>query len=440
MTGNPPAWVAENDDYVHTDEDAPDASVESTPARQLPVHASLSDLKGRPDTRRENSIGARWLSLADRPDLLSQSPPKQKWLLTQCEQGREVGVFPRGKTGLLVGAGGVSKTMCVTQLAVAIAAGGFLFETFRVAEAGHVVLALAEEELAECHRRLWRVCNALELSPEKRADLAMRLHVLPLHGLAVALLQSPAANVHEPTGVLAELTKCMEARSVDWSAVLMDPLARWSGAGAERDNEAATRLVQLVEVLTEQRGNPSVLLAHHSSQASIVAGNSAPRGVTALHDGFRWVANMDVVKAKDSQRAVRLHNSKSNYSPEFGDLLLVRNSEPGVEGTLRLATTLETEKFGVTDAGRAKAREDKTRGAFEADCERVLEHLPIGPAHMTSGALDGALRAAGKALGDKTLKRILEHLASPAGGQVVTDLSNGAQSKPRQWARIGSDP
>ncbi len=73
---------------------------------------------------------------------------------------------------------------------------------------------------------------------------------------------------------------------------------------------------------------------------------------------------MDVVKAKDGQRAVKLRNSKSNYSPQFDDLLLIRTSGPGVEGTLRLASKLESENFGVTEAGRERAKEERPVSAL----------------------------------------------------------------------------
>ncbi|HEY5377642.1 MAG TPA: AAA family ATPase [Polyangiaceae bacterium] len=396
---------------------------------------SVTDQKSEPGFVEPSAFEKHWVTLSSCPNVLIDTPAPQKWLFTRYRDQQDVGVFPRGKTGLLVGAGGVSKTNFATQWGVAVALGGFLVETFKVAEPGHVLMALAEEELDECTRRLWRACNALELSADQRKDIAQRIHLVPLHGIPVALLRSPFMNVYEATSVLADMKKAMSARAVDWACVILDPLARWSGGGAERDNEAATRFVQILEDITKVRGNPSGLVVHHSSQASIAAGSSAPRGVTALHDGFRWVASMDAVKTKDGARAVKLHNGKSNYSPEFDDLLLVRNAERGVEGTLRLATELEGEKFGITESGRELAKQTKKRHAFEAVCDAILGFIPAAPGHTTVVALDAALRAIGKPLGDKTLNTALQRLASAAGANRIVDLSSGAQSKPRQWAR-----
>jgi hypothetical protein len=70
------------------------------------------------------------------------------------------------------------------------------------------------------------------------------------------------------------------------------------------------------------------------------------------------MATLDALKSEDGRRAVRLRNGKSNYSPEFDDLLLVRSDEPGIEGTLRLANAAEAEGF---DEDRAVTDEELQR-------------------------------------------------------------------------------
>src|SRR5690606_14405710 len=110
--------------------------------------------------------------LADSLEWLTDEPPPQRWLLMRWYQRRDHGVFPRGRTGLLTATGGVGKTYALIQLALAVAGGGFWLDTFRATEAGHVCLALAEEDADEARRRLWRAANALELSTEQRRDIA----------------------------------------------------------------------------------------------------------------------------------------------------------------------------------------------------------------------------------------------------------------------------
>ncbi len=410
-----------------------DGSAEAPPSDDYEPYDA--DDPRTPPPAEPTAFETRWVTLGDCPNVLIDTPAPQKWLFTRYQDGRDVGVFPRGKTGLFTGSGGTGKTYALLQLALAVAGGGFWLETFRVAEPGHVLLALAEEELAECTRRLWRACNSLELSVDQRKDVAQRIHLLPLHGIPVSLLCSPAPNAYAITQAATELRKRLETFGVDWSALILDPLSRWSGAGAERDNEAATRFIQVVEGLTTVRGNPGVILAHHSSKASVGTGTADARGVSGLRDAVRWMASFDALKSDDGERAVRLRNDKSNYSPEFEDLILLRNSEPGTEGTLRLASTVEAEPFGGNPAGREKAKQAKAKTAFGTNCDLVLAQLPLAPQHTTLTAIEAGLRAAGTGLSDKTLKLILERLASSAGGGRAVDLSGGAQAKARQWAR-----
>src|SRR5262249_40116624 len=136
---------------------------------------------------------------------------------------------------------------------------------------------------------------------------------------------------------------------------------------------------------------------------------------------------------------VILRNSKSNYSLKFRPMVLVRNTAPGIEGTLRLANAAEEEalraalpKERQTLEQRTKETQDRKRGAFEADSAAVLALLPVAPAHMSGTAIETALKAAGTPKTDKTIRGILERLVT---AELVVDLSNGAQSKPRQWAR-----
>src|SRR5690606_37428128 len=109
---------------------------------------------------------------------------------------------------------------------------------------------------------------------------ACRIHVLPLAGVSVALTCSPERGVIMATETAGALRKQLDARGVEWSLIIIDPLSRWAGGGVEADNEAATRFCQVVETLTTVPGNPSVLVAHHSSKMSAKDGSADARGVS----------------------------------------------------------------------------------------------------------------------------------------------------------------
>lgn len=302
-------------------------------------------------------IESLWVNLSDSPEWLTDAPPPQTWLLKRWHEGRDQGVFPRGRTGLLNATGGVGKTYSLIQLGLAVASAGFWFETFRAAEAGHVLFALAEEDVDEARRRLWRAANALDMTPSERREIAGRIHLLPLAGVSVALTCSPTKGSIVATEMADELRQAIESQAVDWALIIIDPLSRWAGGGVEADNEAATRFCQVVETLTTVRGNPSVLVAHHSSKTSAKDGTADARGVTGIRDGFRWQVTMDAV-SDGSTRGILLRNRKSNYSLEFDDLVLVKNQEPGTEGTLRLATPDEASRLVPGKKSKAEAEGD----------------------------------------------------------------------------------
>jgi hypothetical protein len=123
-------------------------------------------------------LDERWIDLANALEFIEKEPPAQTWLLKQWHDQQDHGVFPRGKTGLLTATGGVGKTYAIVQLAVAVASGGFWLESFRAVNAGHVLIALGEEDADEARRRIWRALNATELSMEERRAVASRMHLL----------------------------------------------------------------------------------------------------------------------------------------------------------------------------------------------------------------------------------------------------------------------
>jgi hypothetical protein len=149
---------------------------------------------------------------------------------------------------------------------------------------------------------------------------------------------------------------------------------------------------------------------------------------------------MDAVTDEDgSTQGVMLRNPKSNYSLRFRPFMLARNTEPGIEGTLRLATDVEGERLRATlpkdrqtPEQREEAKQSRTRGAFEGKRALVLEILPAEPAHMSRDELNAALHARGQSWSFDSIRAVMT--AVIADGAAV-DLSDGGRAAPRQWAR-----
>jgi hypothetical protein len=225
--------------------------------------------------------------------------------------------------------------MALCQLALSVASGRAWLETFTVARAGAVLLALAEEDIEEIQRRLHTAANMLALSFEERADAASRVVALPLAGRHVALSESDGRGNVTSTAVRDELRRQLEQLNVEWSLLVLDPLARFAGADVEKDSHAATHLIQVLEGFTTLPGQPTVIAAHHTakwarrSDAPTGGGAEVARGATALTDSVRWVARLD----DDGPHAAVLRVAKQNYGPPVDDLLLLR--DPEHQGALR---------------------------------------------------------------------------------------------------------
>src|SRR5262249_28104329 len=145
------------------------------------------------------------------------------------------------------------KTLVACQLAVACAIRGRLFDYFKVEGDGRVLLALAEEDAEEAHRRLFNVCDALGLADQQRRVVEQKVIVLPLAGKSCSLLTADDYGTPIETGEVAALLRLLRQHAGDdgWQLVVLDPLSRFAGVDAEGDNGLATRFVQVLESLTE---------------------------------------------------------------------------------------------------------------------------------------------------------------------------------------------
>jgi RecA-family ATPase len=363
------------------------------PLGERPAGAEGSQLEpSTGDLLVADPFDGRWVSARDlRCFDVSARPAPRRWLLMREPEGERetnridpegeaeaIGYLPMGKVGMVVAAGGLGKTMALCQLAIAVATrrrwlarrdggrdvGGFLVPP---GAAGRVLLALAEEDAEEAHRRLYDGAYAVGLTREERELAADRIDVLPLAGVAVAFTAGDGAGNTKPTLVLEALRARLEHRAAqagaEWRLIVLDPLSRFAGNDTEKDNAAATRFVQAVETLARASGGPTVLLAHHVSKAARAGeadGANAARGASGLTDGVRWVANLE--QAKDG-RSLSLALAKSNYSPPARPVVLLR----GERGALRAASEdersqLESERAEGAAGKGARAASGNGKG------------------------------------------------------------------------------
>lgn len=357
MTGPDEPLDLEDGEDLPPPEDAPDPSEE----RPRPP--------GDPPGEESGVLGGLWDWFGER-GWLDERPPPRRWLLQRPAAPEEESALPRGflplgKVGMLAAAGGAGKTMALVQLAVSVVTGRDWLGHYAVpAESrGPVLLALGEEDKEEVLRRLYDIREGLKLSPGEKEELKRKLKILPLAGVPVQLVSAQGKDKRpEETPFFQELRQRIEGAGVDWRLLVLDPLSRWAGPETETDNFAATRFVAAVESLAQVQGNPTVLLAHHTTKAArrgLDAGEAtAARGASALTDGVRWVANL--LKPEGSSLP-HLSLVKSNYTAPAPDLPLKR----GEGGVLRGLSRQELEEQLAADAARNGKASKKTSKASE---------------------------------------------------------------------------
>ena len=326
-------------------------------------------------------------------DIVRGNPPPQRWLLRgppERVEGVEIpgpGILPRGDVGLFSGAGAVGKSFALLQLAIAVAMpeeahqrspdrfawfGGLhegraspITGGWRIGEpGGRVAMVSAEENFDHFWRRFKRIVEFLGLVGATSAEVDGWLRELKRNLVFVP----GRSNYHlgwldddnEPTPGYFDLQRRL--KQDEYRLIILDPLARFSGADTEKDNKAATRLIQLAEELSDSPGAPNVLLSAHTSQAarqSRITDATATRGVTGLGDGGRWSAVMvGMPTFADAPALLEVVPNKANHAPQTPPLVVTRNKG----GVLSAATPEQRDTYAkAKEATETNTKSDKSR-------------------------------------------------------------------------------
>lgn len=375
----------ENDDLAMMDEDTP-------------PHASLEE-EAPPD---DEFVRFSWLdgelrSIKDRSggSWLKEPPPPREYLL-ESEDGR--GLLVAGRVAFIAAAGGVGKSMALCQLALAVAAGGERqtkwLGTYPVRKGGRVLLVMGEEEDDEIRRRLFYSARTMGMDNSLLDVAAANIVPMGLSGRDdVAMTKMLAAGAEGSTATDFALTFLEKLKATageaGWTCIIFDPLSRFAGGDVEKDNAAATRMVQVLERFTKLPGNPAVMVAHHTRKLGSTEDTNTDaddmRGASGLKDGARWVGVLENVAVQDERlvRIARFKVGKSNYGVFPGSLLLARDRDN--EGALRPATEKERENV----ASRSKQSEKKKDAHIptESHVDAILENAERKAKEKSEGDL-----------------------------------------------------
>lgn len=201
----------------------------------FPPGASLN----RPN-RENRAAPLNWPVLAD------QEPPKRRWAIE--------GWLGYGHTTLLVGAGGIGKTLIAQQVGSALVLGQQFIEP--IASQQRVLMWACEDDHDELWRRQVSIARHFKRGLEEFSDFVL----IPRHGQDNALCTSEFGKLmFTPLiGTLAE-----QANDFKADVVILDNVAQLYGAG-ENDRHAVTAFLNN---LSGALGHRAILLLAHPSRA-----------------------------------------------------------------------------------------------------------------------------------------------------------------------------
>lgn len=278
----------------------------------------------------------------DLTEVATAEPPPALFTLKD-HKGKEELFIPRGKVCVLASEGGMGKSLLALHLGVSLArktatdlrswCGEPLTPKPR---SGKVVLLYAEEDRETCLYRLrMQLSNEVGyVSPDVLRDLSGRLLPLPLCSSTsasnLALSDSYRSNESGAPERLEQLLRMLEEVAGDdgIDLIVLDPLAQFGGSDFETDNGEASRLMRNIQRLTGVKGNPTVLVIHHSAKAAkrgkLV---HSLRGSSAIKDNARWAGVLrridendtgdEYLKDRNDRGVIELVGVKSNYGPNF---------------------------------------------------------------------------------------------------------------------------
>jgi hypothetical protein len=326
-----------------------------------------------------------WSQLAD------GTPPPRRWIYP--------GWLSYDPT-LLVGPGGVGKTLLAQHLGTALATGSEFFEK-QVCQPLTVLMWACEDDHDELWRRQVAICGSLNVS---MADLQLRFILEPRRGRENTLLTMHYA---EPawTPLMGELTEQVNDYKAD--VLLLDNVGQTFGAN-ENDRHHVTRYINGILGMTDRPFCP-LLMAHPARHSgSEYAGSAAWENAVRM----RWLfgeqlpGDDQVQDTEDPDADVRyLSRRKSNYSAKDWRKFRL------VDGALQLDAKIEGE------ASMASARSShvvldafrriRTMGLDTSASTHASNYLPkIILAHRLNQGLNA--RELGKGMSDLMLDGALK--------------------------------
>ncbi|MES2273614.1 MAG: AAA family ATPase, partial [Chlamydiota bacterium] len=229
-------------------------------------------------------IDLHFLSSLKENYLETDAPQKERLIYWTDPMGVKHAFLPKGIVAMIVGAGGVGKTHLIAHLALCVATGVPFLGNFEIERPGAVCMVLGENKMDDIHRLLRKTAkNMKRMLEENKKRPEYRQFALfdpnPLNGAPERLCISTVHGVNShflregrPTDFYSHFLEGLKQNQPKegWSLIILDPISRFAGLDAEKDNAIATDFIALLERMSEElTGHPTVLISHHKPKPSV---------------------------------------------------------------------------------------------------------------------------------------------------------------------------
>jgi hypothetical protein len=310
-----------------------------------------------------------------RVDASMMAPPARDWLID--------GMLLSGKSAILAGLSGLSKTQLALQLSISAAIGALF--AGRATQLGRVLFLSGEEDREELQRRINAVIRRENLRQSQIDLVRENLFAYPLVGADIRLTALKAGALAEAS-FFSQIIAAAGAHE-NLKLIVLDHAGLIHGGDFSAKQDAALTM-RLVNDITIRTGAAVVLLAHspksaiqaEEADASMVFGSTAfveqARGGWVMTSMTKGQAKMFAVSEVDRGRYVALTGVKANYTPVGQEFWFRRESfdEVGVLEHVTLVPSVPQGKGAaslqtliVQAVGQSPGRYSKTgmRGKFQ---------------------------------------------------------------------------
>ena len=323
----------------------------SDPRNQLP-----QDILARTENRLQRISSCRGLQplglvnknvfefISEKPEnfLLKDAPEMPTLVTIPDENGNDTAFIRKGIVGALIGAGGIGKTHWLAELALSVASGHKFLGHCSIIKRGYVCIIMGENSDDDIWRLMRKTFKAMfnlsGISPHDREviessqgnAIGCKVALLSVVGMNAAFINED----NRPSLFFEKILNDLKDKAPDdgWSLIILDPISRFLGSEAEKDNAAATQFVALMERITKEcKGNPTVLFGHHMGKEAIrkeETDQADARGSSALTDGVRLQINLKGLKASDgkSPHQIKMKVVKSNHTAVLAEQSITRDN------------------------------------------------------------------------------------------------------------------